>query len=70
MDSTCKCMCNGRPVPDAPPKLEVRVKGRKVREREGHYELREPAVTYKAYFTPENGPLSVENMFYFGELAE
>jgi len=41
-----------------------------VREVEGHYELRESEATYNTYFTPENGPLSVENTFYLGGLSE
>jgi len=63
------------PVLSTPPSLtlqkqEIRVKGRKVREVEGHYELRESEATYNTYSTPENGPLSVENTFYLGGLSE
>jgi len=36
-------------------KLEIRAKGRKVREGDDRYELREPGAAYDAFFTPENG---------------
>jgi hypothetical protein len=38
-------------------------KGRKVREGDDRYELREPGAAYNALFTPENG-------FYWNELFE
>jgi REP element-mobilizing transposase RayT len=37
---------------------QVRAKGRKVREGDDRYELREPQAAYNAHFTPENGLLS------------
>ena len=45
-------------------------KGRKVREGDDRYELREPGAAYNALFTPENGLLRVENGFYWNELFE
>jgi putative transposase len=51
-------------------KLEIRAKGRKVREGDGRYELREPGAAYSNLFAPENGLLSVENVFYWNELFE
>jgi len=54
-------------VRDVLEKLQVRAKGRKVREGDDLYELREPRSAYNAHFTPENGPLRVENGFYWSE---
>ena len=51
-------------------KLEIRAKGRKVREGDDRYELREPGAAYNALFTPENGLLRVEKVFYWNELFE
>ena len=51
-------------------KLEIRAKGRKVREGDDRYELREPGAAYNALFTPENGLLGVENGCYWNELFE
>jgi putative transposase len=48
-------------------KLEVRVKGRKVMKGSERYQLREPQSAYNAHFIPENGLLSIENGFYWGE---
>ena len=49
-------------------KLQIQAKGRKVREGDDRYELREPGVAYNAVFTPENGHLRIENGFYWNEL--
>ena len=46
--------------------LQPRLTGRNVKEVGSHYELREQETAYNAHFTPENGHLSTENMFYFG----
>ena len=51
-------------------KLEIQTKGRRVRERDDHYELREPEAAYNGLFTPENGLLSVENRFFWNELSD
>jgi putative transposase len=51
-------------------KLQIRAKGRKVREGDDRYELREPGVAYNTLFTPENGLLRIENGFYWNELSE
>ena len=48
-------------------KLQVRAKGRKVREGEDCYELREPRETYNADFAPENGLLGIENGYFWEE---
>lgn len=47
--------------------LGPRVTGHKVRERLGHYELREEGATYSAHFAPRNGLLSIENVFYWNQ---
>ena len=46
--------------------LQPRLTARNVKEVGSHYELREQETAYNAHFTPENGHLSTENMFYFG----
>jgi putative transposase len=48
-------------------KLQVRAKGRKVREGEDWYELREPREAYSAHFAPENDLLRTENGCYWEE---
>jgi REP element-mobilizing transposase RayT len=48
-------------------KLQVRAKGRKVREVGDRYELREPRAAYNAHFTPENGLLRTKNRYYWDE---
>ncbi len=54
-------------VRDVLEKLQVRAKGRKVREGDDRYELRESQAAYNAHFTPENGLLRIENGFYWNE---
>ncbi|HID30895.1 MAG TPA: hypothetical protein EYP19_12975 [Desulfobacterales bacterium] len=54
-------------VRDVLEKLQVRAKGRKVREGYDRYQLREPNAAYNAHFTPENDLLRVENRFYWDE---
>ncbi len=51
-------------------KLELRAKGRKVREGVDHYELREPGAAYGVHFTPENRLLRIQNRYYWNELPE
>ena len=41
--------------------------GREVMGDNGSYELRESEVPYQVNFDPENGDLSQENAFYWGE---
>ena len=45
-------------------KLELRAKGRKIREVSTHHELREPRSAYNAHFGSENEALSTNNTFY------
>jgi len=56
---------SARFVRDVLEKLQVRAKGRKVREGDDRYELREPQAAYNAHFTLENGLLRIENGFYW-----
>ena len=51
-------------VRDVLEKLQVRAKGRKVREGDDRYELREREAAYNAHFPRENGLLRIENEFY------
>ena len=44
-------------------RLGIRAKGRKVFRNNGAYELREPVAPYKGVFDPENGVLSLENIY-------
>jgi REP element-mobilizing transposase RayT len=48
-------------------KLQARAKGRKVREGEDWYELREPREPYNAHFAPKKGLLRIENGYYWKE---
>jgi len=50
-------------------KLEIRAKGRKLREGDDYFELREPGAAYTDRFTPENELLRIENGFYWNELS-
>ena len=54
-------------VRDVLEKLQVRAKGRKVREGDDRYELREREAAYNAHFPCENGLLRIENGFYWNE---
>ena len=54
-------------VRDVLEKLQVRAKGRKVREGDDRYELREREAAYNAHFPRENGLLRIENGFYWNE---
>jgi len=47
-------------------KLGFKVKGRKVLEKEGSFELREPPVSYGVHFVPKNTVLSAQNTYYWG----
>jgi hypothetical protein len=58
---------SGRFVRDVLEKLQARAKGRKVREREDRYELRESQAAYNAHSTSENVHLRIENGFYWNE---
>ena len=40
--------------------------GRNIKAVDKHYELREQEIAYHTYFAPENGWLSLENIFYLG----
>lgn len=44
-------------------KLGLKVKGRKVLEKEDSFELREPSVSYGAYFAHENAVVSAQNTY-------
>ena len=50
--------------------LDRQVTGRKVRAKGDHYEVREQETAYNAHFAPKKGLLSVENGFYWNQLAE
>ena len=45
-------------------RLQARQMGRKVREVNDHYELREQGAAYNAHFAPEKVLLSAENTYY------
>ena len=44
-------------------KLQARQMGRKVRDVNDHYELREQGAAYNAHFAPEKVPLSAGNTY-------
>ena len=48
-------------------KLDRRVSGRKITDGIDHFELREKGGTYNVLFSPENGPIRVENRFFWNE---
>ena len=47
--------------------LGIKAKGRKIIGSEKSYELREPAASYGGNFTPENGPLSHKNSYFWAD---
>ena len=49
-------------------KLGIKAKGRQVVGMNGTYELREPAAPYSGNFDGENGPLSVENTYFWDNI--
>ena len=49
-------------------KLGIRAKGRKIFGSKKSYELREPGISYGGNFTPENGPLSPRNTYYWDDI--
>ena len=49
-------------------KLGIKAKGRKIIGRKKSYELREPAVSYGGYFAPENGPLRLQNTYFWNDI--
>lgn len=49
-------------------RLGIRAKGRKVfGGNNGAYELREPVGAYRSVFGPENGVLSLENLYFWND---
>lgn len=46
-------------------KLGLKVKGRKIIEKEDSFELREPIVSYGTHLAPENTVLSAQNTYYW-----
>jgi len=49
-------------------RLVVKAKGRKVVESSKSYELREPAVPYRADLTPESSLLRLENTSFWDDI--
>ena len=47
--------------------LGIKAKGRKIIGEEKSFELREPAASYGINFTPENGPLSLKNSYFWAD---
>jgi hypothetical protein len=50
--------------------LGTRAKGRKVREMEGQFELREPGASYKGHFGHENDDIGAENTYFWNDYPE
>ena len=48
--------------------LGIKAKGRKIIGSEKSYELREPAASYGGNFAPENGYLSLQNVYFWDDL--
>ncbi|MFH1933211.1 MAG: hypothetical protein ABIN18_16680 [Pseudomonadota bacterium] len=48
--------------------LGVKAKGRKIVGGKKSYELREPAIPYRANFTPENGLLRLKNTYFWDDI--
>jgi hypothetical protein len=55
-------------VRDTKERLGIKAVGREVIEEGGVYQLREPAISYKANFDGENAGLRQENAFFWDEL--
>ena len=49
-------------------KLGIKAKGRKIIGDKKSYELRESVVAYGGDFTPENGPLRLQNTYYWNDI--
>ena len=47
--------------------LAIKAKDRKIIGGEKNFELREPAASYGINFTPENGPLSLKNSYFWAD---
>ena len=50
-------------------KLGIKAKGQEAVETDGRYQLREPVLSYKANFTPENNDLRPENKYFWNDIA-
>ena len=50
-------------------RLGIRAKGRKIVGSERSYELREPGVPYGANLTPKNGPLRLQNTYFWDDIV-
>ena len=49
-------------------RLGIKARGRKIFGNDKSYELREPAVPYRANFTPENGVLRLQNTYFWDDI--
>ena len=49
-------------------RLGIKAKGRKIIGGSKSYELREPGVPYGGDFTPENGPLRLQNTYFWDDI--
>jgi hypothetical protein len=50
-------------------KLGIKAKGREAVETDGRYQLKEPVLSYKANFNPENNDLRPENTYFWDDIA-
>jgi putative transposase len=50
-------------------RLGIRAKGRKIVGSERSYELHEPEVPYGANLAPENGPLRLQNTYFWDDIV-